>query len=160
MEEIRETAQVYYKAMPKKARKLAKEFFKKMDDNEDGKASLTEFAGLMGEEGYEAMNNPTFFEEINKNKNGELDFDNVKTLYYIIQSGRPMCGCCRKLIVGMYFTCVKCFSCDPKSFCLHPTCFGRGKYVHKHSDFLDIYALLESIKHNGLPSGDARTNQV
>ncbi|KAI8030587.1 hypothetical protein LOK49_LG01G01329 [Camellia lanceoleosa] len=115
MEEKRETAQVYYKAMPKKARKLAKEFFKKMDDNGDTKVSLIKFAGLMGEEGYEAMNNPTFFKEIIKNKNGELDFDDVKTLYYIIQSGRPMCGCSRKLIVGMNFTCVKCFSCDPKS---------------------------------------------
>ncbi|KAL7177567.1 hypothetical protein ACSBR2_030844 [Camellia fascicularis] len=102
MEEIRETAQVYYKAVPKKVRKLAKEFFKKMDDNRDGKVSLAEFAGFMGEEGYEAMNNLAFFEEINKNKNGELDFDDVKTLYYIIQSGRPLCGCCRKLIVGIH----------------------------------------------------------
>ncbi|KAL7253844.1 hypothetical protein ACSBR1_008231 [Camellia fascicularis] len=102
MEEIRKVAQVYYKAMPKKSRKLAKEFFKKMDDNGDGK----------------------------------------------------------KLIVGMHFTCVKCSSCDPKSFCLHPTCFGRGKYVHKHSDFLVNYALLKSIRHNGLPGGDAQKNQV
>ncbi|CAL5413654.1 unnamed protein product [Camellia sinensis] len=160
MEEIQETAQVYYKAVSKKVRKLAKEFFNKMDDNGDGKVSLAEFTGFMGEEGYEAMNNPDFFEGINKNINGEFDFDDVKTLYYILQSGRPLCGCCRKLIVGMYFTCVKCFSCDTQSFCLHPACFGRGKYVHKHFDFLDNYALLESVRHKGLPSGDAQKNQT
>ncbi|GMP77623.1 hypothetical protein CsSME_00033837 [Camellia sinensis var. sinensis] len=159
MEEIRETAQFYYKAMPKNVRKLAKKLLKKMDDNGDGNVSLTEFTGFMGE-GYEAMNNPAFFEEINKNKNGELDFDDVKILYYILQSGRPLCGCCRKSIVEMYFTCVKCFSCDTKSFYLHPTCFCRGKYVHKHYDFLDNYALLESIRHKGLPGGDAQKNQV
>ncbi|KAI8003450.1 hypothetical protein LOK49_LG08G02588 [Camellia lanceoleosa] len=68
MEEIRETAQVYYKAMPKKVGKLVEEFFKKMGDNGDGKVSFAQFAGFIGEEDYEAMNNPTFFEEINKNK--------------------------------------------------------------------------------------------
>ncbi|KAL7209822.1 hypothetical protein ACSBR1_031396 [Camellia fascicularis] len=129
MEEIQEIAQFYYKAVPKNVRKLAKKFLKKMDDNGDGKVSLTEFTGFMGE-GYEAMNNPAFFEEINKNKNGELDFDDVKIF------------------------------CDTKSFYLHPTCFCRGKYVHKHYDFLDNYALLESIRHKGLPDGDAQKNQV
>ena len=67
--------------MPKKVRKLAKEFFMKMDDNGEGKVSLAKFAGFIGEDGYEALNNPAFFEEINKNKNGVLDFDDVKTLY-------------------------------------------------------------------------------
>ncbi|CAL5413658.1 unnamed protein product [Camellia sinensis] len=141
MEEIRETAQVYYKVVFENVRSLAKEFFKKMDDNRDGKVSLAKFAGFMAEAGYPAMNNPSFFEEINKNKNGELDFDDVKTLYYILQNGRPLCGCCRKFIVRMYFTCVKCFRCETQSFCLHRACFGRGQYVHKHSDFVDMLCL-------------------
>ncbi|KAL7177566.1 hypothetical protein ACSBR2_030843 [Camellia fascicularis] len=103
MEEIRETAQVCYKAMPKSVRRLAKEFFNKIDDNGDKKkVRLDEFAAFMEEEGYEAINNTAFFEEINKNKNRELDFNDVKTLYYILQSGRPLCGCCRKLIVGIH----------------------------------------------------------
>ncbi|GMP77629.1 hypothetical protein CsSME_00033841 [Camellia sinensis var. sinensis] len=141
MEEIPETAQVYYKVVFENVRSLAKEFFKKMDDNRDGKVSLAKFAGFMAEAGYPAMNNPSFFEEINKNKNGELDFDDVKTLYYILQNGRPLCGCCRKFIVRMYFTCVKCFRCETQSFCLHRACFGRGQYVHKHSDFVDMLCL-------------------
>ncbi|KAL7229550.1 hypothetical protein ACSBR2_008123 [Camellia fascicularis] len=47
MEEIRKVAQVCYKAMPKKARKLAKEFFKKMDDNGDGKKLIVECISLV-----------------------------------------------------------------------------------------------------------------
>ncbi|KAI8003458.1 hypothetical protein LOK49_LG08G02582 [Camellia lanceoleosa] len=159
MESIRQTAQVYYKTMPGNVRSLAKEFFKKMDRNEDGKVSMAEFAGFMAEVGYVAMNNTSFFEEINKNKNGELDFDDVKTLYYILESGRPLCGGCRKFIKGMYFTCVTCFTCKAQSFCLHRDCFGSGEYIHRHSDFVDNYALLESIRREGLLGGDAQKNK-
>lgn len=158
MEDIRAAAQVYYNTLPKAGRDLVKGFFQKMDDNGDGKVSLAEFAGFMAEEGHEDVNNPTFFEEINKNKNGELDLDDVKTLYYILHSGRPLCGCCRKLIVEMYVTCVQCFRCENNSFSLHPECFRHENYVHNHSesDFMDNYALLEYIRNNGLPGGDAK----
>ncbi|KAI8003452.1 hypothetical protein LOK49_LG08G02584 [Camellia lanceoleosa] len=87
MEEVRETAQVYYKVVSENVMSLAKEFFKKMDDNRDGKVSLVEFAGFMVEAGYAAMNNPSFFEEINKNKNRELDSTMSRhcTTYYKVE---------------------------------------------------------------------------
>ncbi|PSS24039.1 RAS guanyl-releasing protein like [Actinidia chinensis var. chinensis] len=146
MEEMRQTAMTYYKTVPKHVKKLADEFFSAMDDNRDGKISLHEFAAFMSEQGYDAMNNQSFFDQINKNKSGNLDFEDVITLFYILKSGRPLCGGCRKLIEGLYFTCVKCYY-ENKSFCLHPKCFEGGKYVHHgHAEFLDNYALLQRQK--------------
>ncbi|KAL7177557.1 hypothetical protein ACSBR2_030841 [Camellia fascicularis] len=160
MEEIRNAAQIYYETAPKDVKRLARDLFEKMDSNKDGKVSPDEFARFMTEGEYVAMNNPTFFKKINKNKNRKLDFDDVKTLCYILVSRRPLCDGCREFIEGMYFTCFECFT-KAESFCLHPRCFRKKKYDHKptHSHFVDNYALLESIRHNGLPAQNKQRDE-
>ncbi|KAE9452984.1 hypothetical protein C3L33_15116, partial [Rhododendron williamsianum] len=98
----------------------------------------------MREEGHIKMSNRHFFEELDIDGNGTLEFMEVMALYYIIKSGRPFCGGCDKFIPGMYFTCSKCFENGKPLFCVCSECFKDELYVHEHDQFLDNYALLEA----------------
>nr|XP_043635549.1 uncharacterized protein LOC122606758 [Erigeron canadensis] len=121
-----------------------------MDNNGDGKIGIKEYLEFMKDEGYDQMINFSFFNQLDIDRNGTLDFFEVMTVYYIVRSGRPFCDCCKKFITSTYLSCVGCFE-DPtgKSFYLCLDCYCRKKCSHTHnglSRFLDNYTLLEAMK--------------
>lgn len=137
----------------------------------DERVALHEFLEFMRQKSYKQclmmnqldvdqfMNTAEFFRKLDKDKKG-LDFSDVKTLYYIIQSGRPFCKGCGEFIAGMFFTCVRCFEGGAATFslCLH--CYNGHKFIHTaaHCLFLDNYALLEAMRETAWKAKNPKTH--
>ncbi|KAK6914168.1 EF-hand domain [Dillenia turbinata] len=155
MESLRKIATTYYNKGSEHVKQLVKEFFNSMDINGDGQISLHEFLSFMKEEGYSQMSNPFFFKVLDKDGNNILDFDEVLMLYYVMRSGRRFCEGCGCFLDGMYLTCVSCFETDAHSFCICFDCYCDNKYIHKHSNFLDNFALLEMKRQEALKAKKA-----
>ncbi|XP_071734662.1 uncharacterized protein [Rutidosis leptorrhynchoides] len=154
MEELSTIAMGYYQASTDDIQKLARDFFSAMDNDGDGKIDQKEFIEFMRDEGYGQMCNPSFFNQLDHDKNGTLDFVEVMTLYYIVKSRRPFCDCCKKFITSTYFTCVGCLE-DPigGSFYLCLNCYVEQRCDHTHnylSRFIDNYSLLEAMNKSKL----------
>ncbi|KAL8483212.1 hypothetical protein ACS0TY_026043 [Phlomoides rotata] len=146
MEELREIAKAHYQAASPQVQGLAYQFYQSMDTDRDGWVNLSEFLTFMRQEGYSHMHNPYFFDELDRDGNGTLDFVEVMTLFYIIKSGRPFCGRCSKFIPGMFFSCVECFMNSQTSYHLCRDCYRSAKCNHTHNgraQFLDNYTLLQ-----------------
>ncbi|KAL7145061.1 hypothetical protein ABFS83_07G053500 [Erythranthe nasuta] len=156
MEELRQTAKDHYRAGSPKVQDLAFEFFKSMDTNEDSTVDLSEFLAFMrSHEGrYSNMHNRYFFDDLDLDSNGTLDFSEVMALYYIIKSRRPFCDFCRKFIPGIFFSCVECFNDSQAApFDLCPVCYRSKRCKHGHNgrvQFLDNYTLLEAKRDSDL----------
>ncbi|KAF7149801.1 hypothetical protein RHSIM_Rhsim02G0046000 [Rhododendron simsii] len=149
MEDLVKTARLYYSKSSPEVKRAAEKYFNSLDDNKDGKVSFNEFLRLMRQEGHTKMSNRHFFKEMDKDGSGTLEFMEVMALYYVIKSGRPFCSWCDEFIPGMYFTCTKCFENDNNSFFVCPKCFeetGSDRFDHEHDQFLDNYALLETMR--------------
>ncbi|KAA8527823.1 hypothetical protein F0562_035308 [Nyssa sinensis] len=149
----------YYKSSSTDLKELGRGFFKNLDFDGDGKVSLHEFLGFMKEEGYAPMNNRYIFKELDGDGSDSLDFWEVLTLYYILKSGRPFCEGCGEFIKALYFTCTTCFDSGSNPFCLCSTCYGDGKFIHNHGQFMDNYALLEAKRKSSASSMQARQTQ-
>ncbi|XP_042027663.1 uncharacterized protein LOC121774856 [Salvia splendens] len=164
MEELRKVTKAYYRAASPQVKELAYEFFQSMDTDGDGRVDLSEFIAFMRREGYPFMQNRSFFEQLDLNSDGTLNFFEVMTLYYIIKSGRPFCDCCAKFIPGIFFSCVECFNNPNTSFHLCCDCYRMAKCNHNHdgrSQFLDNYALLQAIRDPGLAhASGANSNEA
>ncbi|PIN02189.1 hypothetical protein CDL12_25297 [Handroanthus impetiginosus] len=120
-----------------------------MDTDGDGRVDLSEFLAFMRQQGYLDMHNPSFFNVLDHDDNGTLDFAEVMTLYYIIKSGRPFCNSCKNFIPGIFFSCVECFKNPKKPFNICHDCYRFTKCKHDHNgrvQFLDNYTLLEAIR--------------
>ncbi|KAF7150762.1 hypothetical protein RHSIM_Rhsim02G0045000 [Rhododendron simsii] len=128
MEEFSKTAELYYKRSSSDIQEKAKTFFESLDNNDDKKISLDEFLGFVSEGGHVKMSDRRFFEALDKDGKGYLEFMEVMGLCYINKSGRPFCGQCDEFIPGMYFTCSKCFEDGNNSVSLCPKCFEEGNY--------------------------------
>ncbi|KAL1535624.1 hypothetical protein AAHA92_28383 [Salvia divinorum] len=168
MEELREIAKAHYEASPPRVRALAHEFYRSMDSDGDGRVDVSEFLAFMRDEGYPYMQNPCFFEELDVDRNGTLDFFEVMTLYYIIKSGRPFCDCCARFIPGIFFSCVECYKNPRISFDLCRDCYRTGRSDHNHggrAQFLDNHTLLQAMRDSALgvtlhEAGNRPTNGV
>ncbi|KAL8026483.1 hypothetical protein ABFX02_14G030300 [Erythranthe guttata] len=148
MERLRAIADAHYRASPPAAKALAYEFFKTLDSDGDGR-SIKEFLSLMKEQGRVRLANPYFFRELDSNGNGSLDFWEVLTLYYIVKSGRPLCGRCGIL----------CFDSPTGAYSLCIYCYRSNKSDHNHGgrqQFLDTFTLLETKKRFSANWGSAR----
>ncbi|KAL1535640.1 hypothetical protein AAHA92_28397 [Salvia divinorum] len=160
MEELREIAKAHYEASPPRVQTLADEFCRSMDSDGDGRVDLSEFLAFMRHEGYLYMQNPSFFDELDVDGNGTLDFSEVMTLYYIIRSGRPFCGCCAKFIPGVFFSCVECFKNPRTSFDLCRDCYRTRRCDHNHggrAQFLDNHTLLQAMRDPALANASGVT---
>ncbi|KAI4353682.1 hypothetical protein L6164_002613 [Bauhinia variegata] len=147
MEEIRQAALAYFNNLSEKEKKIAHNFFKKMDADKDGNISLDEYLKYLKKKGFPEISNPKIFQELDKDNNGCLDFEEAITLFYVCASGRPLfCKACQDFLKGFYFTCSKCFDSTSQTYDLCITCFQEKKYEHKHEVFCDNYALLASKK--------------
>ncbi|KAL1535622.1 hypothetical protein AAHA92_28382 [Salvia divinorum] len=149
MEELRIIAKAHYRAGSPRVKELAYAFYQSMDTDGDGRVDLSEFVAFMRQEGYPFMQNRSFFDELDLDNKGTLDFSAVMTLYYIIKSGRPFCDCCANFIPGIFFSCVECFKNLKTSFHLCCDCYQMAKCNHNHdgrSQFLDNYAFLQAMR--------------
>ncbi|XVE65813.1 hypothetical protein DITRI_Ditri08aG0029500 [Diplodiscus trichospermus] len=147
MDEIRATALAYYEKLPQPQKQQAQEFFRSMDGNRDGKVDLQDYITGLKQLGLTTVANIGFFKELDKNGNGCLDFDEVKTLFYLIQSGRfVFCGGCGEFLKGVHFTCVDCFdNSTATSFHLCCSCYQNNNFQHHGGAvFVDNYELLQS----------------
>ncbi|KAG8369783.1 hypothetical protein BUALT_Bualt14G0049600 [Buddleja alternifolia] len=147
MEELREIAKAHYQAGSPEVQALAHDFFKSMDTDGDERVDLPEFLSFMRQEGYTHLPSANFFNELDKDGNGTLDFYEVMALYYIIKSGRPFCDWCGDFIPGVFFSCVECFKNPGNSFNLCRKCYQSTNCNHNHNgrvQFLDNYTLLET----------------
>ncbi|XP_056161492.1 uncharacterized protein LOC115688423 [Syzygium oleosum] len=146
MEELQHTAKAYYDAAAENAKQVARDFVAEMDHDRDGVVCLPEFLRFAKVKGYVRMSNPHFFRQLNTSCTGKLSFDEAITFFYIVTSARPLCDGCGHLVLGIFFTCVKCFDDADESgtFNLCTGCFSRSKYVHSHEHFLDNVVLLHA----------------
>lgn len=89
-----------------------------------------------------------FFKALDHDGDGKLGFWDVMTIYYIIESGRPFCGCCGDFIPDMYFSCVICFEDPDDPFDACHNCYQLNKWKHSHGGrralLLDNYTLLRT----------------
>ncbi|XP_042027665.1 uncharacterized protein LOC121774857 [Salvia splendens] len=149
MKELRDIARAHYDAGSPQVQALASNFFRSMDSDRDGRVNLSEFLAFMSHEGYPYMQNSCFFDMLDVDCNGTLDFYEVMTLYYIIKSGRPFCNCCNKFIPGTFFSCVECFKNPRNSYYLCLACYRTGRCHHSHdgrTQFLDNHTLLQAVR--------------
>ncbi|CBI23728.3 unnamed protein product, partial [Vitis vinifera] len=171
MKELRQIATAYCRSTSEdiKEKEKIRKFFSSMHYGNHERVALHEFLEFMRRKAYkhltnnnldlEFMNTPEFFRKLDKDKKG-LNFSDVKTLYYIIQSGRPFCKGCGEFIEGMFFTCVSCFERGSTCFslCLH--CYNAQKFIHSatHHLFLDNYALLEAMRETAWKANRPKTH--
>ncbi|OMO95401.1 Calcium-binding EF-hand [Corchorus olitorius] len=153
MEEVRETAITYYEHLSQSQKDEAKKLFKWLDSDGDGKINVEEFMAWGEKRGFKSTWSERLFNELDKDENGTLDFDDVLTLFYLNKSGRIVfCdgNGCEAFLKGNYFTCVKCFNArmSAQGTCdLCCSCYRNNNFNHHddHTTFVDNYALLLSI---------------
>ncbi|KAI3469825.1 hypothetical protein Pfo_026488 [Paulownia fortunei] len=165
MDGLRRIAIAHYEAAPPQVKALADNFFRELDGDGNGWVSLREFVAFMRQYGDERLSDPEFFMELDRDRNGVLDFWEVMTLYYIVKSRRPFCDWCDKFIKNTYYSCVACFHSSRGPFNLCVDCYRSCECDHNHNgrvQFLDNYTLLEVKRHNSArapPSGMRNNTQ-
>ncbi|XP_062079514.1 uncharacterized protein LOC133783962 [Humulus lupulus] len=166
MEDLRQTALAYYMAAKNDIRHVVDGFFREMDPNDNGYVTFEEFSAYMETMGCPNMSSEEFYDELKQCGNDELYQDDIITLFYIIQSNRPLCGGkCKKFVKGMYFTCLRCFDfdhCDYEinqsststtaAFSVCSQCYTDKHFEHRHQEFLDPIALLNLKRQEALSS--------
>ncbi|OMO68999.1 Calcium-binding EF-hand [Corchorus capsularis] len=152
MDEFQETALAYYANLPKSKKEEAIEFFRSLDRNGDGKISIQEYKAALTEAGAGATDIAAslgLFKELDNDGNGTLDFDEVMTLFYLMESGRGYsCDGCGAFLKGVYFTCLTCFNSKSNSFDLCCSCCRNNNFNHHHdiADLVDNFVLLHQIR--------------
>ncbi|KAL1204632.1 hypothetical protein V5N11_010736 [Cardamine amara subsp. amara] len=116
MDELHEAAQAYYNNCTPEQQRLAWEFFKAMDVDGDGRVSLQEYSHFLCQTSGLAWVHPEMFRELDRDRDGQLDFWEVLTLYYVARTRTISCRHCRR----------------------------HRWYNHQHCLFLDSYVLLRS----------------
>ncbi|XWS53793.1 hypothetical protein CRYUN_Cryun10bG0030800 [Craigia yunnanensis] len=149
MDEIRETALANYAKLPQSQKQKARDFFRSLDKDRDGKIDFQEYITELNQLEKTGIANNSFFKDLDKDGNATLDFNEVMTLFYIVESGRfEFCVGCAVFLKGVYFTCVHCYNTSTAdTFDLCCSCYQSNNFQH-HDDatFVDNYMLLRSKK--------------
>ncbi|KAK9179504.1 hypothetical protein WN943_028706 [Citrus x changshan-huyou] len=156
MEALSKVALAYYNSGTDEERRLFNLFFLSMDQDGNGRVSYREYSDFMSLEAHDDnMRTRDFFNQLDIDRSGGLDFKEVLTLYYILKSGRPICGQCKIFITNEYFTCMSCFEPQTAAYSICLECFcDKGRHDHNHgrSHFVDNFSLLESLRKKPLPN--------
>ncbi|KAL9410481.1 hypothetical protein AB3S75_044279 [Citrus x aurantiifolia] len=156
MEALSKVALAYYNSGTDEERRLFNLFFLSMDQDGNSRVSYREFSNFMSLEAHDDnMRTRHFFNQLDIDRSGGLDFKEVLTLYYILKSGRPICGQCKIFITNEYFTCMSCFEPQTAAYSICLECFcDKGRHDHNHgrSHFVDNFSLLESLRKKPLPN--------
>ncbi|KAH9683009.1 calcium-binding EF-hand family protein [Citrus sinensis] len=156
MEALSKVALAYYNSGTDEERRLFNLFFLSMDQDGNRRVSYREFSNFMSLEAHDDnMRTRDFFNQLDIDRSGGLDFKEVLTLYYILKSGRPICGQCKIFITNEYFTCMSCFEPQTAAYSICLECFcDKGRHDHNHgrSHFVDNFSLLESLRKKPLPN--------
>ncbi|KAF8014334.1 hypothetical protein BT93_H0239 [Corymbia citriodora subsp. variegata] len=112
MEDLQLISKAYFDAAAENVKQLARDFVTEMDHDSDGVVCLSEFLYFTKVKGYVRMSNPHFFKQLNTSGTGKFSFDEAITFFYITASARPLCEACGRLVLGIFFTCVQCYSND------------------------------------------------
>lgn len=146
MDELHEVATAYYNNGSMEQQNLVWQFFRAMDVDGNGRVSLQEYTEFLRRTAGLAWVHPDMFRELDRNGDGQLDFWEVLTLYYVARTRTISCRSCLRPLNGLYFTCVTCFDspCGGGTFDLCVKCYMRRTYCHPHCMFLDSYVLLRA----------------
>lgn len=146
MQELNEAAIAYYNNGSTDQQNLAWQFFLSMDGDGNGRVSFQEYTDFLCRTTGLAWVRREMFQELDRNRDGQLDFWEVLTLYYVARTRTIGCRTCLQPLIGLYFTCVTCFEsqcvCDTFDLCVN--CYMRRNYNHPHRVFLDSFVLLRS----------------
>ncbi|CAN6858249.1 unnamed protein product [Brassica oleracea] len=146
MQELNEAAIAYYNNSSTDQQNLAWQFFLSMDGDGNGRVSFQEYTDFLCRTTGLAWVRREMFQELDRNRDGQLDFWEVLTLYYVARTRTIGCRTCLQPLIGLYFTCVTCFEsqcvCDTFDLCVN--CYMRRNYNHPHRVFLDSFVLLRS----------------
>ncbi|EYU38474.1 hypothetical protein MIMGU_mgv11b018110mg [Erythranthe guttata] len=129
MADIHKIAKAYYARATEEEREKAKNYFRSLDANCDGKISFAEYKTMVSRR----CANDTMFNAIDKNGDGSLDIEEVLALYFILMKC-PLrsCNACGSSISGAYFSYLPCEKNDPNTYELCCSCYGGGKFEHHH----------------------------
>ncbi|KAL8483216.1 hypothetical protein ACS0TY_026047 [Phlomoides rotata] len=148
MEGIREIARSYYERASDDEKKPVYEFYRKLDTNRDGKIRLFQFKNCVSP----SLSSEDTFRKLDKNGDGELDFDDVLCLYYMEKkTSIARCSVCSDLLVGPYFSCTLCFEKRP-AYDLCCSCYRNQNLCHEHSSryMLDHHSLIRASRDRAL----------
>ncbi|KAA8527822.1 hypothetical protein F0562_035309 [Nyssa sinensis] len=148
MEETREAALAIYERGSSVVKQRAWEVFCSIDANRDGRINYYELWDHFAQRGCSNFEKfPTFFNELDGNGDGFLDFFEFLALFYMMFNlGIPSCAVCRVYLKSVYFTCLHCNRHNPNSYDLCPSCYRSGRYFHEHNLFVDNNSLFHSYR--------------
>ncbi|KAH7415394.1 hypothetical protein KP509_14G040500 [Ceratopteris richardii] len=133
---LHRAAELYYESQPNAVQMQLCTLFQRLDINGDGRITEAEYKSL--------LTSPSLFALLDRDGNGELDFEECKCLFFLVKQQTEACGGCGKLLLeGILYVCVEC-----NAFYLCPTCYGARKNlrpVHPHSNFLLRQSLITGV---------------
>ncbi|XP_075523841.1 uncharacterized protein LOC142556295 [Primulina tabacum] len=156
MEGIRAIVIAYYDRATRGEKDLVKQYFNKFDINGDGKITFKQYKNGVAKH----LSNENIFRKLDANGDGSLDFDDIVCLYYMENKlGLHKCASCRDLLVGAYFSCLRCLEDGLDAECrLCCACYHLGGFSHEHplSNFLDQHTMAKVMKNH---TPDARRDR-
>ncbi|KAL5727426.1 hypothetical protein ACHQM5_000626 [Ranunculus cassubicifolius] len=144
---IQKMAVAYYANSSDECKEKMKVFFNSMDGDGNGVISLSEFKSYLKKNTLAFR--PELFAELDQDRNGSLDFDEVVTFYYMVNVRNLFCACCEIYLDKEYYTCVNCFldRRDNKSFNICLACYRNNQYAStNHENFIDNHLILKSLR--------------
>ncbi|XP_073282649.1 uncharacterized protein [Primulina huaijiensis] len=161
MDGIRATAIAYYDRATRGEKDLVKQYFNKFDIKGDGKITLQQYKNVVAKH----LSEENIFRKLDANGDGALDFDEITCLYYMEKKlGLHKCAACRDLLVGAYFSCLRCVEDGLDSECrLCCACYHLGEFSHNHSlsNFLDQHSMAKVMKnHTPVARRDRRKKEL
>uniref|UniRef100_A0A7N0U9N5 EF-hand domain-containing protein n=1 Tax=Kalanchoe fedtschenkoi TaxID=63787 RepID=A0A7N0U9N5_KALFE len=149
MEEIRAEALEYYNNSSTQVKDLAIKFFNHMDSDGDSTISVAEFAAFIKGNGFLSRrlpNDQDLFASMDRNGNGNLDFNEFITFFFVAFASCNCDGCGIKLKGQRHLTCTTCFPGGGHTFDLCSTCFSSRNFAHQHTEFVSFETLMfESV---------------